>query len=305
MLFKNARKFIYQNARPLDLARWQYHFEDGKRETVLNALSYYQNEDGGFAHALEADCFNPFSTPIQTWEATELLREINFTDGNHTMIKGILKYLESGKDFSSEHKQWMNTVASNNDYPHAIWWSYGENGSLYEYNPTACLAGFIIKFANPNTNLYQKACTIVKEAYSYFLERVPYEDMHITPCFIRLFEYLSEAKVDLLNMEEFKGKLKKQVQENICKDTEKWGKKYVALPSTFIESKESIFYTDNAGLVEQECQLIEDMQLADGSFPIPWQWGTDYKEFAISVNWWKSSVIIKNALYINNFCKGD
>lgn len=105
------------------MARWQYHFENSKKEAVLNALSYYQNEDGGFAYALEADSFNPFSTPIQIWEATEILREILFTDANHPIIKGILQYLERGKDFSLEHNQWMNIVASNNDYPHAIWWS--------------------------------------------------------------------------------------------------------------------------------------------------------------------------------------
>lgn len=75
--FQNARKFIYRNARPLDLARWQYHFENGSAEAVINALSYYQNDDGGFGYALEADAWNPNSSPIQTWTATEILREIN------------------------------------------------------------------------------------------------------------------------------------------------------------------------------------------------------------------------------------
>lgn len=300
MVFEKAKRFIYQNARPIDLARWQYHFEDGKKEAVLDALSYYQNQDGGFAHALEPDSFNPFSAPIQTWEATEILREINFTDGNHPIIKGILGYLESGKDFSSEHNQWMNTVASNNNYPHAIWWSYGENGSLYEYNPTACLAGFIIRFSRRDTNLHKKACIIAKEAYSYFVERLPFEEMHIISCFIRLYEYLLEEKVDLLDMEEFKEKLEKQVHINICKDTEKWGREYVALPSSFIESKESIFYSANVEFVEQERKLMDRMQLPDGSFPIPWKWATDYKEFEVSVNWWKSNMIIEKMLWYYN-----
>ena len=43
--FEKARDFIYRNARPLDLARWQYHFENGSKEAVLKALSYYQNAD--------------------------------------------------------------------------------------------------------------------------------------------------------------------------------------------------------------------------------------------------------------------
>lgn len=61
---KKARTFIYRNARPLDLARWQYHFEGGSKEAVLTTLAAYQNEDGGFGHALEPDSWNPNSSPI-------------------------------------------------------------------------------------------------------------------------------------------------------------------------------------------------------------------------------------------------
>lgn len=67
--FEKARQFIYQNARPLELARWQVHFENGSREAVLQALQVYQNEDGGFGHGLEPDNWNPNSTPIATWAA--------------------------------------------------------------------------------------------------------------------------------------------------------------------------------------------------------------------------------------------
>ena len=59
MNFNKAKEFIYKNARPLDCARWQYLFENGSSENVLNFLAAYQNEDGGFGHALEADCWNP------------------------------------------------------------------------------------------------------------------------------------------------------------------------------------------------------------------------------------------------------
>ena len=45
-VFEKAREFIYRNARPLDLTRFQYHFENGSKEAVMNALSYYQNADG-------------------------------------------------------------------------------------------------------------------------------------------------------------------------------------------------------------------------------------------------------------------
>ncbi|MDR1247233.1 MAG: hypothetical protein LBK57_09430 [Clostridiales Family XIII bacterium] len=43
--YQKARAFIYRNARPLDVARWQYHFEGGGKDAVLTALAAYQNED--------------------------------------------------------------------------------------------------------------------------------------------------------------------------------------------------------------------------------------------------------------------
>ena len=46
--FERAEAFVYRFARPLDLARWQYHFEGGSSGAVLKALACYQNEDGGF-----------------------------------------------------------------------------------------------------------------------------------------------------------------------------------------------------------------------------------------------------------------
>ena len=102
---ETAKNFIYRNARPLDFARWQYHFENGSREAVLKALAAYQNEDGGFGHGLEADCFNPNSSPIQTWTAIEILREVRMTDRRNPMIQNILRYLESGADFDSSDRK--------------------------------------------------------------------------------------------------------------------------------------------------------------------------------------------------------
>ena len=54
-IFDRAEKFIYNNARLLERQLFAYHFKGGSREQVLTALRAYQNEDGGFGHALEPD----------------------------------------------------------------------------------------------------------------------------------------------------------------------------------------------------------------------------------------------------------
>ena len=97
--YTTAKKFILKNSRPLDMARWNYLFENGSKENVISALKAYQNDDGGFANALEHDCWNINSTPLQTWVATQIIKEINLEDKTHPIIKGILDYLSSKDEF--------------------------------------------------------------------------------------------------------------------------------------------------------------------------------------------------------------
>lgn len=292
-LYEKARKFIYRNARPLELARWKYHFENGSAEDVVKILSVYQNEDGGFGHALEADNWNTHSTPVTTWSATTYLREIGFPDCADAMIQGILKYLDSGKDFAEG--KWFNVVAGNNDYPHAIWWECKEAAGMPGDNPTVSLAGFILKFADKDSALYYKAQAIVKQAVEAFLENGS-EEFHTLKCFYELLRYCEEMKdFALFDLSVFQTKLYEMISRVICKEPEKWFTDYVCKPSMFWEKGCS--YIDEE-LAKVEADMIMRRQLPDGSFPITWQWWTEYKEFEISANWWKSCIIIDNMLYL-------
>jgi len=301
-VFERAREFIYRNARPLDLARWKYHFENGSKEAVLNALSYYQNEDGGFGHALEPDAWNPNSSPIHTWSATEILREIDFTDNSHPIIKGILNYLESGKDFNG--KYWHNIIKSNDDYPHAPWWNTKSVDQHDDYNPTACLAGFIIKYADKNSNIYSLGCRLAKEAVNTYMSQGFLSNMATVSCYIRLMQYVEEAGIiDIFDVNALKAKLIKQVENCIERNTDKWETSYVCKPSQFINSKESIFYLSNKEISDFGCDFIIKTQHDDGSWNITWSWDNYPQEWAISKNWWKSNIIITNLLYLKGFNK--
>lgn len=301
MNYKEAENFIYKNARPLDIARWKYLFEQGSKDEVLKALSVYQNSDGGFGHGLEPDCWNTHSAPIQTWVATEIIKEVELEDKNHPIIKGILRYLSSGADFDGH--TWYNTVSTNNNYPHAVWWDYQPVQSL-PYNPTASLIGFILKFAESNDDLYILACKLAKEAYTYFKQTHPTDSMSTATCFLRLYEYLKEASIeDLIDMEEFKTLLHQQIKHMIMDDTERWKTEYVCKPSQFIDSKKSEFYFNNKEICEYECQFITETQNSDGTWNINWTWEKYPEEWHISKNWWKSDWIIKNVRYFSEMKK--
>lgn len=300
--FEKARKIIYLNARPLDLARWQYHFDNGSKEAVLNALSYYQNEDGGFGHALEADSWNPNSSPIQTCTAIAILKEIDFADGTHSIIEGILQYLKSGQDFNG--KFWYTTVKSNNDYPHAPWWHTESDSTCHnDYNPTACLAGFIVRYAKKDSELYNLGCRIAKEAFDTYMSSEILADMHTAGCFIELLYYLDKSEYNSIDLPKLKEKLKLQVKNSITKNTAEWETSYICKPSQFFNSNDSVFYAENKDMVEYECEFIIKTQSEDGSWLIPWGWNDYPEEWSISKNWWKSHGILVNLLFLKGMGK--
>ena len=296
-----SKKFILKNSRPLDMARWNYLFENGSKEDVISVLKTYQNDDGGFANALEPDCWNINSTPLQTWVATQIIKEINLDDKNHPIIKGILDYLSSKDEFDGHRWHGLNTVVTNDNYPHAPWWSYRQKQES-TYNPTASLIGFILKYAEKDTAIYRSACELSKEAYNYFKKNFPLESMHESACFVELYHYIKECSIfNLLDMKEFKKLLQKQIKQVITYDTKIWSTDYICKPSLFINSKSSEFYLENKEICDFEYEFILKTQNEDGSWGVTWEWNDYPEEWAISKNWWKSDIIIKNIKYIREF----
>lgn len=295
--FEKARRFIYRNARPIDLALFKYHFENGSANDVITALSAYQNPDGGFGHGIEADNFNPNSIPIGVWKATEYVKETGGIEPDHPIIQGILKYLSSGSDFDPEHNQWLNTVPSSNDYPCAMWWKYSEESKTFEYNPTAALAGFIIKYAKKQSPLYEKGVQIAKTAADWFIKNAPIE-RHIAVCFISLIDYCKEAGDMPFDGAALSAKLDEVIDRSICRDTSRWGE-YIPRPSSF-PKWQGLHSDELKKLCHAECEYIKSTQLDDGSFYLPWQW-SDYNEWYVAENWCKAAITIDNMLFLREF----
>ena len=126
--YKEVRTWIYRNARPLELALWQFCFEGGTREHVMEMLGFYQNEDGGFGNAVEPDCWNTESSPYAVLVVTGMLRRIGFTDSNHPVLRGMLQYLDSGAHVSEDG--WNFSIPSNDAYPSA---DFGTHPGAVDY----------------------------------------------------------------------------------------------------------------------------------------------------------------------------
>ncbi len=283
---ERAKKFIYRNARPLDFARWKFHFENGSAEEVLEILSAYQNRDGGFAHAVEPDLWNIVSTPAGVWAASEILREIGFSDSSHPIVQGMLEYLASGKDF--ENNRWQFSVPSNRCYPHAAWWEE-QNGGV-ALDPTPALAGFVLKHAEQNGALYRRARGIaVKSIFEYVVQKP--QDAPSLRCYLELLGDTQELEeFGALNMAFFKRRLYRAVKQAAESGKNK--------PSQFFENGKRVFEICGEDLCKAEAEAVQTAQLPDGSLPVSGQWWTDYKQAEIAQNWWKCSLLISALLFI-------
>ena len=302
MIYDSVQAWIYRNARPIELSLWQFFFEDGTKDAVVDILMQYQNEDGGFGHALEADNWNPNSTPITTQHAIKILSMIGFDETSHPVHQGIRRYLSSEKDLLDYG--WRFTIQSNDNFPHAPWWNYSEeeNGKEY-YGVTAGLTSYILKYLNPEEPLYQKAQNFAEKMIQFIDENRSYGNMGLEEI-IGLVETLELLGRHEYDFDFLYGKLAEKVTRAIEHDIDKW-KYYVARPSNYIRTPESRFYLQNKEIVKEELKYLADTYPEDDVWGIPWTWSGNMEQygkyFDISENWWKAWKAIENMLFLKNF----
>lgn len=257
--YQRIRSWVYRNARPLDFTRWQFYFENGSKEAFLSVLAEYQNEDGGFAHALEPDCWNPNSSPYMTnwWSASEL-KELD-VDKNHPIIQGILKYLDSGVHFNNG---WTWSIPSNNDYPHAPWLSYNESGNIeWDTSVTTRLVGFILVYADKESQLYNKAVhlanTLIERFNTFqddaFFAMIGYREL--LTC-IELANLEQQFNCDSLRKRLVKEEDKDEIEKELDQLVEKLKKKDVF-------NTGSLYFVDGDKYIK-ECAITQIWWKADG-----------------------------------------
>lgn len=135
--------FLQRNSRPLDYLLWEHAQGRDRRDAVLGVLAAYQNEDGGFAWAIEPDNFSERSTPMGTWQATTVLRRIDCYDRSVPLLAQTIDYLLITR---RPDGGWDATVPATGAYPRATWCEGTEpQAAGWCLNPTAALLGFLLR----------------------------------------------------------------------------------------------------------------------------------------------------------------
>lgn len=262
-------KGIQKYGRPIEKIKLLQILEGNHEHQLLDELSKYQNEDGGFGHGLEPDNLDPNSSPLQTWCAINYLREIKF-DQNHPLVIKLFNYLY--QSFDHEIKRWPLYMKTVIDYPHAPWWNYKETNK--EYNPTASLIGFILKYAPKDHIVYELGLSIKDDAIQYLIDLNIYMDMHELKCFIEMIHDLKDVDNGSLMIAAEEAILKR-IDQTLEKDPQKWFKSYGAKPSYLIPYPNSIGFDLYRDLRNQEIQLLLDNRNEEGLWTPPFTWDNE------------------------------
>src|SRR3954447_10786825 len=116
------KPYLEQNARRLDLRRFEYFFQGAPAEPLLQELAPYQNADGGFGNALEPDVRLPASSVLATTVAFQVMSEVEGAD-HASLAGGGVRFLLDCYDGSKQG--WSLLPAESDEYPHAPWWNDG------------------------------------------------------------------------------------------------------------------------------------------------------------------------------------
>lgn len=284
--YGEIKNWMYRNARPLDLALWRRRFEGGQDGDVLAALRAYQNEDGGFGHALDCDNWNPNSAPYNACLAVGIFTGLRLFDPKHAMVGEMLDDL--GKtEFYSPELGWHFTVPTNDGFPHAPWWSFSaRNNYANGFHATGALAGYVLRCGDEKSPAYSRALA-ASRAMAEKIEARGKGDIHEVGAYAAWLPGARAAKLDF-DLDALGGTVAELVNEAIERDPAKWPR-YSMRPSQYIDGPESPYYAGNEEILEAELDYILDTRFEKGVWDISWEWGAYPNEFAIARRWWQGS----------------
>ena len=139
--FAAADRFLLSQARLLERRLFATRFLGQPADRVVDALRGYQNDDGGFGHALEPDTRCPASLPIYVENAFQALAAAGGVDDD--MTGRACDYLAGVAAAAGADGAVPPAFAIIESFPRAAHWS--EWTYAPGLNPTAGLAGLLYK----------------------------------------------------------------------------------------------------------------------------------------------------------------
>jgi hypothetical protein len=302
--FGAARQFLNTQARPLDAARFRFHFEQGSSTEVLSALAPYQNPDGGFGHGLEPDFRAPQSSVLCTSIALQILRELGGCPDAELTQRAIAFSVST---LNPTQNTWRIIPKHADDSaPHAPWWNQDQDteeadagDDSFSLNPSAEMLGYLYDYkAQVPDGLAEPIAHRVLLA----LSKADTIEMHDLLCCLRLFNTASLPK-DV--GDRLKPLLADLIPSAVDTDPETWSG-YGLRPLQVIDRPDSPFMTGLEAVVAANVEYAIASQHENGSWLPTWSWGDQFPDaWAIAQTEWAGALTLDMLLTLQRFGKLD
>ena len=293
--FQDAKSFIYNHGRELDKRRYEFHFENGSIDAVLDILASYQNGDGGFGHSLEPDLRTTASSAIVTTGAFQIFKEIG-VNVDHTIVqKGIEYFLNT---YDENEKVWDIIPPEVENAPHAPWWTYEGNRECfgrYLINPRVEIVGYLHDFGGDlvPTDWLE---SLTSEVIQYLLSYQDDLEMHDLLCCSRLGETENIPERDKLWK-----KIEVSADKIVAKTLEALND-YVLKPIWLVTTPSSPLLDILRNEVDMNLNFEIEQQGEDGSWSPNFSWGDLHPEvWKIAKKEWQSKFTIDTLNTLNKF----
>ena len=292
--FEKMDAWMQNNARSYDNAKWNYLFNGGSKEIIVEEMLKYQNDDGGMGSGFEPDVLCPLSAGIPTAEAIFQAYEYNL-DCTSDWFKTILAYFENS--VQDIPKYWEDSPKEALDYPHAPWWSYEPN-TVFNPNPCACVASALIRYGTES----QKALgyKIADDCFKLLVSNDFCGD-HDSLNMQALVEQLLLIESPLIT-DEIMASMRRRILDNTCFDTSEYNG-YCFTPLDFVSSPDSVWYDIVKHGIEQTFDYWLDNINEQGVWNPNFSWGIDSDVSRQVTENWKGYITVKRAKILLNFGK--
>ena len=270
--YAEAVDFLRAQARPLEVARFESIFNNAGVKDVLNELRKYQNSDGGFGHALEADLRAPESSALCTSVAFQMIRDHQIPK-DHKIVQQGIRYLMDILDRSEAH--WRIIPKSAGSSPHAPWWN--QEGREEEYkrfslNPTAEILGYLLDYGG--TVGGERMIAEITDRVVDSLRSLRSAEMHDLLCCLRL---LDTKHLPPVVRECVQSELSRLAAKAVMVTPEQW-REYGLRPLLVVRSPDSPFVNGLEQAISSNLDFELEEQNKNGSWSPTWSWGGSHPE---------------------------
>ncbi|MEE4194981.1 MAG: hypothetical protein V2J07_07270 [Anaerolineae bacterium] len=292
LAIEKGAAFLKRYGRAVEQALFAYFYEDGSRQSVLDALAAYQNGDGGFGHAFEPDMRSPDSSALATTEALAWIWQIQ-VEASHPMVEAAVKYLVN--TYIAEEKSWLFIPESSQNYPHAPWWQFNPSAAATKHNPRPQILGIFLRAEEQvPVELLQ---TLQQDVVTAFLEHINKMQMHDVFNYLRLYRTPNLPEEIRQPLAQY---LPEIVERAVAMDEDAWSG-YALRPYGVLDHLDDEFYPLVAEALPASLMYLVHEQCEDGSWPLTWNWGEKFPTvWPIAEKEWKSIVTLDNIRFLQS-----